>query len=185
MIWFWGQGKKPAMPNFKEKYGLTGSVISAVDLIKGLGLILGLDVIDVPGATGYYDTDYEGKANAAIRSLETHDFVFVHVESPDEAGHNGDLREKILAIERFDQHVVGKMLEAFKHHDNYRILVMPDHATPVSLRTHTADTVLFGLFGKNIVGKGFSGFNEKEAKLSDMFFPDAYQIMDYLIKEAR
>jgi 2,3-bisphosphoglycerate-independent phosphoglycerate mutase len=184
MIWLWGQGKKPAMPNFKEKYGLTGSVISAVDLIKGLGLILGLDVINVPGATGYYDTNYEGKANAAIKSLETHDFVFVHVEAPDEAGHNGDLREKITAIERFDQFVVGKVLEAFKHHENYRILVMPDHATPVALRTHTADTVLFGLFGKNIVGKGFSGYNEKEAKLSDVFFQDGYQVMDYLIKEA-
>ena len=185
MIWLWGQGKKPAMPNFKEKYGLTGSVISAVDLIKGLGLILGLDVINVPGATGYYDTNYEGKAIAAIKSLETHDFVFVHVEAPDEAGHNGDLREKITAIERFDQLVVGTVLEAFKHHENYRILVMPDHATPVALRTHTADTVLFGLFGKNIVGKGFAGFNEKEAKLSDLLFPNGYEVMDFLIKEAR
>ena len=184
MIWFWGQGKKPAMPDFKEKYGLSGSVISAVDLIKGLGLILGLDVINVPGATGYYDTDYEGKANAAIKSLETHDFVFVHVEAPDEAGHNGDLREKITAIERFDQLVVGKILEAFKHHENYRVLVMPDHATPISLRTHTADTVLFGLFGKNIVGKGFSGYSEKEAKLSDIYFADGSQVMDFLIKEA-
>ncbi|MFA5100494.1 MAG: cofactor-independent phosphoglycerate mutase, partial [Candidatus Omnitrophota bacterium] len=185
MIWLWGQGKKPKMPDFREKYGLTGSVISAVDLIKGLGLILGLDVINVPGATGYYDTNYEGKANAAIKSLETHDFVFVHVEAPDEAGHNGDLREKITAIERFDQFIVGKVLEAFKHHENYRILIMPDHATPVALRTHTADTVLFGMFGKNIIGKGFAGYNEKEAKLSDLIFPEGYQVMDYLIKEAR
>ncbi|HOU36554.1 MAG TPA: cofactor-independent phosphoglycerate mutase [Candidatus Omnitrophota bacterium] len=185
MIWLWGQGKKPVMPDFKEKYGLTGSVISAVDLIKGLGLILGLDVIDVPGATGYYDTDYEGKANAAINSLKRHDFVFVHVEAPDEAGHNGDLREKITAIERFDQLVVGKVLEAFKGHDNYRILVMPDHATPVKVRTHTADTVLFGMFGKGIVGKGFAGYSEKEAKSSDLYFPDGYKVMDYFIKEAQ
>ncbi|MCU0651016.1 MAG: cofactor-independent phosphoglycerate mutase [Candidatus Omnitrophica bacterium] len=185
MIWLWGQGKKPLMPNFQEKYGLTGSVISAVDLIKGLGKILGLHVIDVPGATGYYDTDYEGKANAAIKSLKTHDFVFVHVEAPDEAGHNGDLREKITAIERFDQLVVGKILEAFKQHENYRILVMPDHATPVSLRTHTADTILFGIFGKGITGKGFAGFNEKEAKNSQIFFPEGHKVIDFLIKEAQ
>jgi 2,3-bisphosphoglycerate-independent phosphoglycerate mutase len=185
MIWLWGQGKKPSMPNFREKYGLTGSVISAVDLIKGLGLILGLDVITVPGATGYYDTNYEGKANAAINSLEHHDFVFVHVEAPDEAGHNGDLREKITAIERFDQIIVGKVLAAFKDHKNARILVMPDHATPVKIRTHTADTVLFGMFGHNIVGKGFAGYNEKEARSSDLFFPDGYKVMDYFIKEAQ
>jgi 2,3-bisphosphoglycerate-independent phosphoglycerate mutase len=185
MIWLWGQGRKPSMPKFKDKYGLTGSVISAVDLIKGLGKILGLDVINVPGATGYYDTDYEGKANAAIKSLESHDFVFVHVEAPDEAGHNGDLREKITAIERFDQLVVGKILETFKNHENYRILVMPDHATPVTLRTHTADTILFGIFGKGITGKGFAGYNEKEAKNSTVFFPEGYQVIDYFIKEAQ
>jgi 2,3-bisphosphoglycerate-independent phosphoglycerate mutase len=183
MIWLWGQGKKPAMPTFMEKYGLTGSVISAVDLIKGLGSILGLNVINVPGATGYYDTNYEGKGQAAIKSLETHDFVFVHVEAPDEAGHNGDLREKITAIERFDQLIVGKILAAFKSHDNFRILVLPDHATPVALRTHTADTILFGIFGRNIIGKGFAGFSEKEAKLSELFFPEGYKLMDYFIKE--
>lgn len=184
MIWLWGQGKKPSIPDFQSKYGLTGSVISAVDLIKGLGKILGLDVIDVPGATGYYDTNYEGKANAAIKSLTKRDFVFVHVEAPDEAGHNGDLREKILAIERFDQMIVGKVLEAFKNHDNYRILVMPDHPTPVALRTHTADMVLFGMFGKGIVGKAFAGYNEKEAKNSQLIFQEGYRVMDYFIKEA-
>ncbi|MFA7283745.1 MAG: cofactor-independent phosphoglycerate mutase, partial [Candidatus Omnitrophota bacterium] len=107
MIWLWGQGVKPKMPEFKNKFGLSGSVISAVDLLKGLGRILGLEVIDVEGATGYYDTNYAGKAEAAVRSLERNDFVFVHVEAPDEAGHNGDLREKIAAIERFDQLIVG------------------------------------------------------------------------------
>jgi len=106
MIWLWGQGKKPSMPSFFDKYGLRGSVISAVDLIKGLGKIIGLEVINVPGATGYYDTDYEAKARAAIKALEDKDFVFVHIEAPDEAGHNGDLREKITAIERCDQLVL-------------------------------------------------------------------------------
>jgi 2,3-bisphosphoglycerate-independent phosphoglycerate mutase len=183
MIWLWGQGKKPSFPSFEEKYGLKGSVISAVDLIKGLGKLIGLDVINVPGATGYYDTDYAGKANAAIRSLEKNDFVFVHVEAPDEAGHNGDLREKILAIERFDQLVVGTILEAFKKKANFRVLVLPDHATPVSLRTHTADTICFGIFGQGITGRGFIKYSEKESEKSDLIFKHGHKLMDFFIKD--
>ncbi|MFA5145136.1 MAG: cofactor-independent phosphoglycerate mutase [Candidatus Omnitrophota bacterium] len=181
MIWLWGQGKKPVMPKFKEKYGLKGSVISAVDLIKGLGRILGLEVINVPGATGYYDTDYEGKARAALKSLEDKDFVFVHVEAPDEAGHNGDLREKISAIERFDQLVVGTILNAFKRKKNFRILVLPDHATPVSVKTHTAEPVLFGMFGKDIIAKGFLNYSEKEAEKSSLCFEKGPELMGYFI----
>ena len=184
MIWLWGQGKKPSMPKFSEKYGLSGSVISAVDLIKGLGKILGLEVINVPGATGYYDTDYKGKANAALKALEEKDFVFLHVEAPDEAGHNGDLREKITAIERFDNLVVGTILKAFKRRKNFRILVLPDHATPISVKTHTCDIVCFGIFGKGIVGRGFLNYNEKEAEKSDLYFEKGYALMDYLIKGA-
>lgn len=182
MIWLWGQGRKPALPKFTEKYELTGSVISAVDLIKGLGSLAGLEVINVPGATGYYDTDYEGKAKAALRSLEKNDFVFVHVEAPDEAGHNGDLREKITAIERFDKLVVGTMMEALKKKKNFRILVLPDHATPVSLRTHTADVILFGLFGEDIPGRGFLKYSEKEAEKSDLYLERGYELMDLLIR---
>ncbi len=182
MIWLWGQGKKLSMPKFLEKYGLSGSVISAVDLIKGLGKILGLDVIKVAGATGYYDTDYEGKAKAALKSLEKKDFVFVHVEAPDEAGHNGDLREKITAIERFDQLVVGTILKALKRKKNYRILVLPDHATPISVKTHTSDIVPFGIFGKGILGRGFLNYSEKEAKNSDLYFEKGYELMKYFIK---
>jgi 2,3-bisphosphoglycerate-independent phosphoglycerate mutase len=182
MIWLWGQGMKSAMPKFSEKYGLGGSVISAVDLIKGLGRILGLDVINVPGATGYYDTDYEGKARAALKSLETKDFVYVHIEAPDEAGHNGDLREKILAIERFDQMVVGVILKAFKRKKNFRILVLPDHATPISVRTHTSEPVLFGVFGRGITGRGFSDYSEKEAAKSDLYFENGFELMEYFIR---
>jgi 2,3-bisphosphoglycerate-independent phosphoglycerate mutase len=182
MIWLWGQGKKPSMPKFIDKYGLTGSVISAVDLIKGLGRILGLEVINVPGATGYYDTDYEGKAKAALKSLEKNDFVFLHVEAPDEAGHNADLREKITAIERFDQLVVGTILNALKNKKNFRIMILPDHATPVSLRTHTTDVVCFGIFGKGIVGRAFLNYSEKESEKSDLFFEKGYELMDYFIK---
>jgi 2,3-bisphosphoglycerate-independent phosphoglycerate mutase len=182
MIWLWGQGTKLNLPAFKEQYGLTGSVISAVDLINGLGKILGLSVIKVPGATGYYDTDYQGKANAAVKSLEEKDFVFVHVEAPDEAGHNGDLREKITAIERFDQMVVGTILKAFKRKKNFRILVLPDHATPVSLKTHTSDIVPFGMFGKGITGRGFLNYSEKEAEKSDLYLEKGHELMGYFIR---
>jgi len=182
MIWLWGQGKKPNIPKFSEKYNLCGSVISAVDLIKGLGRILGLEVVNVAGATGYYDTDYEGKAKAAIKSLEDKDFVFLHVEAPDEAGHNGDLREKVTAIERFDRLVVGTILKAFKRKKNFRMLVLPDHATPLSLRTHTCDIVPFGIFGKDIVARGFLNYSEKEAEKSDLYFENGYELMNYLIR---
>ncbi|MBU0549593.1 MAG: cofactor-independent phosphoglycerate mutase [Candidatus Omnitrophica bacterium] len=185
MIWLWGQGKKPSMPTYKEKYNLTGSVISAVDLIKGLGKILGLEVIKVPGATGFYNTDYEGKAKAAIKSLENKEFVFLHVEAPDEAGHNGDLREKLTAIERFDHFVVGKILTAFKRKKNFRILVLPDHPTPVLVRTHTSEAVPFGILGEGIYGQGFLGFNEKEAEKSKLFFNKGCELIDYFFKLER
>ncbi|MBP7215841.1 MAG: cofactor-independent phosphoglycerate mutase [Candidatus Omnitrophica bacterium] len=184
MIWLWGQGKKPAMPKFVEKFNITGSVISAVDLIKGLGRILGLDVINVKGATGYYDTNYEGKAKAALQSLRHHDFVFVHVEAPDEAGHNGDLREKITAIERFDQFVVGAFLQAFKNKPDFRLLVLPDHATPVALKTHVAGEVCFGLIGKGIAPGHFAGYSEKEALRSSLEFPKGHELLEYVIKSS-
>ncbi len=185
MIWLWGQGKKPSLPSFYDKYGVKGSVISAVDLIKGLGKILGLEVINVSGATGYYDTNYQGKAEAALESLKDKDFVFVHVEAPDEAGHNGDIQEKILAIERFDQFIVGAVLEEFKKRKNFRILVLPDHATPISLRTHTSDVIPFGIYGKDINAGNFCGYSEKEAIKADLYFDKGHLLMDYLIKGTR
>ena len=181
MIWLWGQGVKPSMPKFTDKFGLSGSVISAVDLIKGLGRILGLEVINVPGATGYYDTDYEGKAKAAIKSLKKNDFVFVHVEAPDEAGHNGDLREKLTAIERFDQLVVGSFLEYCKDKVDFRIMVLPDHATPLSLKTHTSEAIPFAIYGKDIPKGDFLNYSEKEAQKSQLYFEHGYQLMEYFI----
>ncbi|MEW6102164.1 MAG: cofactor-independent phosphoglycerate mutase [Candidatus Omnitrophota bacterium] len=181
MIWLWGQGRKPDLPSFKDRYGLTGSVISAVDLIKGLGRILGLEVINVKGATGYYDTDYEGKAKAALKSLKTGDFVFVHVEAPDEAGHNGDLREKIAAIERFDQLVVGTILKAFKNKKGFRVLVLPDHATPIKVKTHTPEEVFFAIYGDGIEEGNFTKYCEKEAQKSQLYFRNGHDLMGYLI----
>ncbi len=183
MIWLWGQGKRPRLSKFEDKYGIKGSVISAVDLIKGIGRLAGLSVIEVKGATGYYDTNYKGKADAALESLKSKDFVYVHVEAPDEASHNGHLQEKILAIERFDELVVGTILRESRGWDDFRILLMPDHATPVSLRTHTADSVCFALYGKGISGSHFCGFNEAQAKKSGIFLENAYMLMDRLIKE--
>lgn len=182
MIWLWGQGVKPSMPKFMDKFGLKGSVISAVDLLKGLGHILGLNVINVPGATGYYDTNYEGKARAAIKSLKDNDFVFVHVEAPDEAGHNGDLREKLTAIERFDQFIVGAFLEYSKTNSDLRIMVLPDHPTPLSLKTHTADAIPFAVYGKDVEAKNFLNYSEKEAQKSDLFFENGYELMEYFLK---
>ena len=182
MIWLWSPGRKPNMPSFLERYGLRGSVISAVDLIKGLGRVLGMEVINVPGATGYYDTDYKAKAESAIDALRNKDFIFLHVEAPDEAGHNGDLREKITAIERFDNLVVGTILEEFKRKKSFRILVLPDHATPLSLRTHTADEVFFGIYGKGVTGNGLMQFNEKQASQSKIYIKNGYELMDYFIK---
>ncbi len=181
MIWLWGQGEKPSFPAFKEKFGLSGSVISAVDLIKGLGKILGLEVINVPGATGFYDTNYEGKARAALKSLQKNDFVFIHIEAPDEAGHNGDLREKITAIERCDSLVLGTILKALKNKKDFRIIILPDHATPISLKTHSADPVFFGMYGSGVTKKGFLNYNEKEALKSDLYFEKGHELMPYFI----
>ena len=183
MIWLWGQGKRPSLVSFKDKYGISGSVISAVDLIKGIGRIAGLEVLNVPGATGYYDTNYRGKAEAAVAALKTKDLVYLHVEAPDEASHNGNMQEKILAIERFDQLVVGTILEALKKNGDFRILLLPDHATPLALRTHTADSVCFAMYGKGISACGLEGFNEAEAKKSGIFLDQPHILMDRLIKE--
>jgi 2,3-bisphosphoglycerate-independent phosphoglycerate mutase len=158
-------------------------VISAVDLIKGLGRILGLNVINVPGATGYYDTNYQGKADAALESLEKYDFVFVHVEAPDEAGHNGDIREKITAIERFDKFIVGTILKAFAQRKDFRLLVQPDHATPISLRRHTAEAVCFAMFGSGISNNGLSSYSEKESLKSKIYFPQGHELMEAFIKK--
>ena len=183
MIWLWGQGVETDMPKFKDKFGVEGSVISAVDLIKGIGKIVGLNVIDIPGATGYYDTNYQGKAKYALNSLKDRDFVFVHVEAPDEAGHNGDLRAKIGAIENFDRFVVGAILDRLKKLKNFRLAVLPDHPTPVSLRTHTAEPVPFAVYGKDIEPDETPVFSEAAVKNSKFVFERGHELMEYLIKK--
>ncbi|MDD5259257.1 MAG: cofactor-independent phosphoglycerate mutase [bacterium] len=184
MIWLWGQGRRPQLPTFQSKFNLTGSVISAVNLIKGLGRYAGLNVIDVPGATGYIDTNYRGKAEYALRSLEKNDFVFVHVEAPDEAGHNGDIEMKKKAVEDFDFEVVGRIAEGIKKFSDYRILVLPDHPTPVSLRTHTREAVPFVVAGSDIEPSGVGKFDELTVKQSKNIYNQGYKLIEkFLSKE--
>jgi len=161
MLWFWGAGRKPHLASFREKYGLSGSLISAVDLLKGIGRVIGLDVVDVPGATGYLDTNYEGKADAALESLKRLDFSYIHVESTDESGHEGNIEHKIKAIEDLDRRVVGRLLD--KLEGDYVIGLLPDHATPIDVRTHVDDPVPFAIYDKRKKPDGTKAYSEKEA----------------------
>ena len=164
-IWFWGHGRKPVMETYQQRYNLTGAVISAVDLIRGIGVNAGLDIIQVPGATGYLDTNYRGKAEYAVESLQQSDFVYVHVEAPDEAGHGGLLKEKIAAIESFDRDVVGTIIENLSRIGDCRILITPDHPTPVEKRTHTSDPVPYILYdSRQDTESQATGYSEAEAK---------------------
>jgi 2,3-bisphosphoglycerate-independent phosphoglycerate mutase len=168
-IWLWGHGKTPRIETYREKYGLTGAVISAVDLIKGIGICAGLDIINVEGATGYIDTNYLGKGQAALAALEDHDFVYVHVEAPDEASHEGIMQHKLQAIADFDQQVVGTVLEGIKKYGDYAVLCMPDHPTPVKLMTHTSDPVPFVIYrGGAGEGNGAVAYDEFQAKSTGM-----------------
>lgn len=160
MIWLWGQGKKPHIETLNEKYGITGAIISAVVLIKGFGVYAGMSTIEVPGVTGYYDTNYEGKADYALKALETHDYVCVHVEAPDEAGHEGDVEMKIKTIEDLDRRLVGRILDRA---ENCKIAVLPDHPTPISIRTHVADPVPFAIYAPGMSGDNLK-FDERSAK---------------------
>lgn len=183
-IWLWGQGKAPKMPDYKSRYGLTGAVISAVDLLKGIGVYAGLDIIDVPGATGYIDTNYVGKAEYALKALETRDYVYIHVEAPDEAAHSGSLEHKIKAIEDFDEKVVGTVLEGIKRFGDYRLIVLPDHATPVDTKTHASDPVPFAIYpspGEQVVQPG-NGYSEKAAKEASLLIGDGPSLMKLFLK---
>jgi 2,3-bisphosphoglycerate-independent phosphoglycerate mutase len=182
-IWLWGQGATKNMPRFRDRFGVEGSIISAVDLIKGIGRIIGLEPIAVPGATGYYDTNYKGKGEYAIESLKHKDFVFVHIEATDEAGHNGDLRAKMTALENFDRFIVGPMLENLKgKNEPFKILLMPDHYTPVKVKTHTADPVFFAIYGEGVPKDDVEAFNETAAAKSRFTIPKASDLMTYFIK---
>lgn len=182
-IWLWGQGVAPTMPTFKELYGLTGSVISAVDLVKGIGKYAGLDVIDVPGATGYLDTNYEGKVDYALESLNEVDLTMIHIESTDETGHVGDAKLKIQAIEDFDGRVVGRVLDGIKKFGDYKILVMSDHPTPIDLRTHVNEPVPYAIYSSEdeSVKNDSYVYTEKSAVLSEEYVNSGWKLVSMLI----
>ncbi|HYA87131.1 MAG TPA: phosphoglycerate mutase, partial [Nitrospirota bacterium] len=184
-IWLWGQGRRPNMPTFKEKYGIDGAMISAVDLTKGIGKYAGFEVINVPGATGWIDTNYVGKAEHALWALNTKDIVYVHVEAPDEAGHTGDLKNKVKAIEDFDEFIVGNIIHGMKQFDEYRILALPDHPTPVELRTHSNEPVPFVIYDNTRERTGEAvTYDEGIAARSDaLIFKEGYTLMDYFLKK--
>ena len=162
MIWPWSGGRKPVMPTYREKYGVDAAVISAVDLVKGIGVYAGMKVVDVPGATGLYDTNYEGKAEFALEALEEHDMVFVHVEAPDEAGHSRDYKLKVKTIEDLDKRLLGHLLDGLK--EDCVIAVLPDHPTPIKMGTHTRDPVPFAIYSPSIEADGVKQFDESSAK---------------------
>jgi len=182
LIWPWGQGKAPEMPLFKDIFGVSGSIISAVDLLKGIGKYAGLNIIDVPGATGYLDTNFSGKAQYALRSLKERDFVLVHVEAPDEAGHMGNIEAKIKAISDFDEKVVGGMLNELGGFGDYRILVLPDHPTPISIKTHTREPVPFAIYSSTERSDYVDRYDEFATKEGIFGLVEGYNLMNLLIK---
>jgi 2,3-bisphosphoglycerate-independent phosphoglycerate mutase len=183
-VWLWGQGKAPSLPTLETLYGLRGAMISAVDLLKGLGVYAGLDPIAVPGATGYLDTNYRGKVEAALSALETGDFVYLHVEAPDEAGHEGSLEKKIQAIEDLDAKVVGPLIAGAVRFPDVRILVVSDHLTPVSVRTHVSDPTIFLLASLPLrtgANPSEQNFCEKTAETEGLRLPSGEALFRKLI----
>ncbi|MBP1685382.1 MAG: putative homoserine kinase [Deltaproteobacteria bacterium] len=184
-IWLWGQGKRPALPTLRDRFGINGSVISAVDLVNGLGVLAGLEVIRVPGVTGFLDTNYQGKAAYALRALAAKDLVFVHVEATDETGHMGDVQKKIQAVEDFDSKVLAPILEGLREIPEWRLLMMPDHATPCALKTHSADPVPFVLVdAQDLKRQGDRrAYGERAAAATGVVVAEAHTLLpDYLVK---
>ena len=185
-LWFWGAGTKPSLQNFTEKTGLKGAMVSAVDLLKGIAVGAGMKVYQVPGATGSIDTNFEGKAQAAIDALtkDGSDFVYVHVEAPDEMGHQGLLKEKIQSIEYLDRRLIAPVKKAMEDAgENFRMLVLPDHPTPIRLRTHTGDPVPYVLYDSTRQRKSIQKYTEAEAEATGNFEPNGYRLIERLLSK--
>ena len=184
-IWLWGQGRAPKMPTFRELYGIEGAVISAVDLVKGIGVYAGLRVIDVPGATGYLDTNYQGKVDYALRALDEVDLVMIHIEATDETGHEGRADLKIQAIEDLDSRVIGPVLEGMKIFKDYKVLLLSDHPTPIELKTHINEPVPFVIFSSKDAGvkDGSRSYSESQASRTDVFVPEGWKLIGMLLSK--
>ncbi len=176
-LWLWGLGKTPTLESFAQRFGVRGAMITAVDLLRGLAALVGWDRIEVPGATGYLDTDYAAKGRWAVDALNQYDMVCVHIEAPDEASHEGRVAEKIKALESIDQHIVGPIHEALKKQGEYRILVTPDHPTPVSTKKHAHGWVPFAICGQGIAKQGCVGYDEVQAGKSSLQFANGWELM--------
>jgi 2,3-bisphosphoglycerate-independent phosphoglycerate mutase len=184
-IWLWGQGKRPTLPTLRQRFGLEGAVISAVDLVNGLGILAGLEVIKVPGVTGFLDTNYQGKASYGLRALRRKDLVFIHVEATDETGHMGAVDKKVQAVEDFDGKIVGPILEGLRETGDWRLLLMPDHATPCALKTHSSDPVPFVVVEARDLETGRSArtYGERAAAATGLVVEAAHTLLpDYLVK---
>ena len=180
MVWLWGQGVKPKLPNFKETYGFNAAVITGVDLLKGIGIFAGMEIIDVPGATGFFDTDYKAKGQYGIDALKRNDVLFIHIEAPDEAGHAQLIDEKVKAIEQIDKHIVGPILDSLKGQD-YRAAILPDHPTPIELGTHTRDDVPIIMYSTDMPGDDCDSFDEKGVLKGSVVKKEGYKLMQRLI----
>lgn len=182
-IWLWGEGTKPLLDNFSEKFGIKGSMISAVDLLKGIAICAGMNSVDVEGATGYLDTNFDGKCKAAIEEFKNGaDLVYVHVEAPDECGHRGEIENKVKAIEMIDEHILGPVVEFLKGYDDFAVLVCPDHPTPLSIRTHTSTPVPYLIYdSKNEINSGVKVFCEKEARETGNYIEKGFTMMNYFL----
>ena len=183
-LWFWGAGTKPALGNFREKTGLKGAMISAVDLLKGIAVGAGMQVMEVEGATGSLDTNYEGKARAALKALleDGCDFAYIHVEAPDEMGHQGNMDHKVLSIEYLDNRIIAPVKKALDASgEDYRMMILPDHPTPIRCRTHTSDPVPYIIYDSTMQRKAIARYNEREAAATGIFQSEGYQLMDQFI----
>jgi len=182
-VWLWGQGKAPTVRPFAELYGPRGAIISAVDLVRGVGVLLGWKRIDVPTATGYLNTDYPAKGRAAVAALADHDLVCVHVEAPDEASHEGKADEKVKALEQIDRHIVGPLLEALPRYGSWRLLVSPDHRTPLRTRAHAHGAVPFAIAGTGVSSRGQSSYDEAVAAAAELSFERGHELMRLFLGE--
>jgi 2,3-bisphosphoglycerate-independent phosphoglycerate mutase len=181
-IWLWGQGKAPRLETFEHRFGKKGAILSAVDLVRGVGVLLGWKRIDVPGATGYLDTDYAAKGRYGVEALKSHDLVCVHVEAPDEASHEGKADAKVKALEEIDRHIVGPLLEALPRYGAWRILVSPDHRTPLRTRAHAHGAVPFAVAGTGVSSKGQSSYDEAVAAAADRAFAKGHDLMPWFLE---
>jgi 2,3-bisphosphoglycerate-independent phosphoglycerate mutase len=181
-IWLWGQGRAPLIPTLREKYGITGSLISAVDLLKGIGVYAGLRIINVEGATGYIDTNYQGKVEAALQAIAAEDLVLVHVEAPDEAGHQGSRDDKLTAIADFDRKVVQPVLDGLREGPPFRLVVAMDHFTPLSTRTHNSQPVPVAIYESGQKAGCGLAYTENNAATAGISFPDGEKFFDRLMR---